>query len=117
MPYERLANVASELTEEIHELRESVNEVDTKRKRSAAAIWGVILAIVLAIGLNIYVGYQNQHLSQQNNKLLHIVKDATDPTGQIYHRNLENQADAIKQLVCDNHKLHGDPHPAGLNCP
>jgi cell division protein ZapA (FtsZ GTPase activity inhibitor) len=110
MPYERLANVASELKDEIHELRESVEEVDTKRKRSIAAVWGVILTIVFAIVLNI-------HLNQQNNKLLHLVKDATDPTGQIYQRNLESQADAIKQLVCDNHKLHGDPHPDGLNCP
>lgn len=125
-----LAQVSAGLTREVRALRSQVASEKQARRRLWWPIVGLLLA-VLALGLLFWnqrnialanrkiLNGQTQEIKQVD-RTLDIVQRAVDPNSDIGKEAQKNSQQLINQLICDNHRLHGDPHPVingvPLNC-
>lgn len=125
-----LLEASQHLTDEVRALRSQVATERVARKR----LWWPIAALVVAV-LALSVLFWNQRSLaisnhrilraqteqlQQATRTLDIMQRAVDPTSDIGKQSQRSAQALINQLICDNHRLHGDPTPVvdgiSLNC-
>ena len=101
-PVETLRRNLADLISESKALRQDVKKDAAARRRENLVNLLLSAVGVMIIGLVLVVAWQGQHVSKQNNRIIHQIDSCTTPDGECYRQQQQRTSGVVQQLL-DGH--------------